>query len=718
MRFNEYLKTKIKSITGLSLLVSLLSFIVFPAVSAQALEPRFNFLDGDYELLFGRNATQNQRTWDDPISGSAGDEFEGVIYYHNGSATEDASAPAENVVIKLNIPDRTDNLVANLTASIAASNASTVATETSVDGRVIGTPGLTIQLDKNAQVEPVAGSVKWYKEVQRRDDILPGSGLVPVTLNDDLFSANGANIGTVNACWPFAGFITFRVRTTAITNAVNFSVDKKVRNISRGENDFLDQTSATSNQELAFNIDVTNTGTASIDNLIVKDIKPSELTFVPGTLEHVVSGASMSLPDSDFDKLVGDGLPMSHPVGQDETHAFRFKVKSPSVITAQSIVKNKAIATAGSISKEDEVSITLRPDEGNVVKRKGATNTTSGKQAAKRSGSALELDANPGDIIVYSLTATSEGGRKPGFVVEDGIADILEYAEVTNISDSGVITDGTTGNDAKLIRWPAVDLTENQPLNFTFTVRVKNPIPNQPQNGTSFDFVMYNKYGDEVMVRLPRPAVEVKKADLKIEKLVRNFTANESNFVDNNEAFSTDTLEYKIEFSNKGNAPADVVRFLDTLPANTQYVPGTTIISLNGSMEKTLPEGLINTGIVLDTIAPGDSGYIKIRVVLSGNIAAGETLTNTASLKDDDTILTDTAKTKIKTTIVTASSVTTTVTETETPIIPNLPKSGAAASASFMLTLVAGVAITYVRYRKVILDQLEVAEIASDIFRV
>jgi len=172
---------------------------------------------------------------------------------------------------------------------------------------------------------------------------------------------------------------------------------------------------------------------------------------------------------------------------------------------------------------------------------------------------------------------------------------------------------------------------------------------------------------------------------LKIEKLVRDFTVNQVDFVDHNEAIAGDTLEYLIKFANIGNAPADQIRLSDLLPANTQYIPGTTIISVDGEMEHTLSDGITTDGVLLDTLAAGDSGYIKIKAITNADIPEGSILVNTATLVDDGVTISDTAKTTFKAPVVL----------TPAPITP-LPKTGA---GSILISLFSALGIIFVAYR-------------------
>jgi hypothetical protein len=64
------------------------------------------------------------------------------------------------------------------------------------------------------------------------------------------------------------------------------------------------------------------------------------------------------------------------------------------------------------------------------------------------------------------------------FVVEDGIADVLEYSDIVSISDNGVIVAGTTGNEAQMVRYPTTHIEIGQTVVRKFVVKVKKSTPN------------------------------------------------------------------------------------------------------------------------------------------------------------------------------------------------------------------------------------------------
>jgi len=294
---------------------------------------------------------------------------------------------------------------------------------------------------------------------------------------------------------------------------------------------------------------------------------------------------------------------------------------------------------------------------GVIVRSKIAKNITTGE-------SGVNIKANPGDIIEYRLSTKNVGKQLVNIQPYDDISDILEYSDIANVPQNAEVRNGVITFDTNL---STQSIAPGVSKVHTFKVKVKNPLPATPQSGFHFDYIMYNLYGNSVTVNLQKPVPG--KPSVNLQKDVRNFTASETGFADENSAKPGDTLEYKISFKNSGSGSANSVKITDSLPLHTKFMSGTTILSMNDGQEKTVGDLLTGEGIVIGTLNPKDFGYIKFKVLTSASLANGEKLVNTANLKFDSVNLSDLATTKIVAQAATANPV--------TPIQPNLPKTGA-----------------------------------------
>lgn len=114
----------------------------------------------------------------------------------------------------------------------------------------------------------------------------------------------------------------------------------------------------------------------------------------------------------------------------------------------------------------------------------------------------LENPAKAGDVLVYTLTATNTGTLTiPGFVMEDDISDILEYADLTNANYDGNSRTGVTASG--VISWDPINIATNSTLTEKFSVTVK--ASNEwPGDG---DFLLENVYGNSTTVYIQKYGV-------------------------------------------------------------------------------------------------------------------------------------------------------------------------------------------------------------------
>ena len=654
-KFKERAKKYGKYILGIVGVGALLSQIVLPAVSIDANAPRFNFLQGDYELIAGSNVTKSETVWKDPVAGEVGDVVEARIYYHNGVL----DSVAMNTTVTVNIPSETTNSQAKVSAAISADNADTV-TDTIVDGNIVGLSGLTINLDKEADLELVPGSVKWYPDGATNPVALPAGQ------SGNAINSVGVNIGNIEGCWDFAGFITMQIKALPKPppkDPGNLLIDKTVKNLSTGENAYTGLTNANQSDQVEFKIVVSNDGKKDVKDVYLKDILPSKLTAVSGTMRRpgfLATPIDVNELLGNQGILVGDVAP-----GVDNKVVVKLIASAPSQIFEQDLVTNIATAFNSSKSVSDDAKVKLLSGTTNVERSKSAFNVTKNVDAET-------VKAQAGDEIVYTLITDNTGSLPVNVIVEDEINDILEYADVTAISDGGYV------DNQGFVVWPEATLNAGEYFEDTFTVVVINPLPENPQVGYSYDFVMWNVYGNEVVVEIEKPLPKPVFPVLHIEKTVRNITANELAYVNANTAYSGDALEYKIDFSNTGDGPADYVKVFDSLPANVSLdgaVPA--ILSING-VERSIAESIVS-GYTIATLAPGDSGYIRFRAIIASGLSDGERLVNTGHLEDDGVIISDTAETIIKVKIIPTK---------KPPVLKPLPSTGSNVMLVLLVALV------------------------------
>jgi hypothetical protein len=157
----------------------------------------------------------------------------------------------------------------------------------------------------------------------------------------------------------------------------------------------------------------------------------------------------------------------------------------------------------------------LKPDDkdcGTVTLLKNVQNVTQNLSPVLT----LTTKAKASDVLEYSLVTTNTNvqAAKTGFVVEDYIGDVLDYATVDEASLK--TQGGTLSADKKIITWANQTVPAGGKLTNTFRVTMKSVIPSTNQaNATApdFDCKMENGYGNLVTVTVDCPLVK------QVEKL-------------------------------------------------------------------------------------------------------------------------------------------------------------------------------------------------------
>ena len=241
--------------------------------------PRFNIFtpythtqayNRDYFLLDLKNETQNS-DWDHPISANAGDTLIFSVYYHNG--VNDTTAT--NTKLRVALPTANGTSLTS-TGYLWADNAENATASNPL------TQTATVNISSSQNLSYITGSAKWYpNQTDWRVD--PPSPWPSGQTGDEIVGSSGVNIGDVQGCWEFSGYVIFKVKVSA--GAPALTIAKNVRNNTAGQTAYADSTSANPNDEVSYQINVRSTGTADATNVRIRDVLPDNITFIDGTLK-------------------------------------------------------------------------------------------------------------------------------------------------------------------------------------------------------------------------------------------------------------------------------------------------------------------------------------------------------------------------------------------------------------------------------------------------
>lgn len=230
------------------------------AKSADTVVPRFNFLPNDAEMLRGAHLTD--ANWTDPVSANIGDRVAVLFYYHNGVI----DSVAHHTKLRVDLPMEQTNKLA-LTSYLWSQETAAIS-DTVINGAIVGKTGLTINLPSNGRVEYVPGSTLWY----------PNRATVGRNVPDGIVSASGLDIGDIQGCWDYSGYVKFYVD---IKGQAQLVMDKKVAH--PGDATWQDEISAIAGDQVVYSVGIKNLGNAPAATIVVKDVLPLYMTYVPGS---------------------------------------------------------------------------------------------------------------------------------------------------------------------------------------------------------------------------------------------------------------------------------------------------------------------------------------------------------------------------------------------------------------------------------------------------
>lgn len=321
MRISEKFGTKLVknlkriALGAASLLVMSIVFTSpqFKTTSAEsaaggATAPKFNFLQGDKEMLQGARVTDS--AWSDPVNANIGDRVSVLFYYHNGYI----DTVAHHTTLRVDIPANQGTSF-NLKSYLWADGLQAI-NDTVVNGQIVGNSGLTINLPSTGRLEYVPNSTQWFPEASKTGQFVP----------DAIASVSGLDIGDVAGCWEHSGYVSFLLDVKGQAKLV---LDKKVAH--PGDASWQYEITASRGDQVAYFVGVRNDGADLAQNVLVKDILPPYMEYIPGTTYMYTKDHQEGVKQSDG--IFGDGLTLPNMTpGEDGRITLTYKTKIISTI--------------------------------------------------------------------------------------------------------------------------------------------------------------------------------------------------------------------------------------------------------------------------------------------------------------------------------------------------------------------------------------------------
>jgi len=597
-------KTIKRAVKFLPLLIAglFLSNLVL-ARTAQSVGPEFNIFPNDPKTLRVANSSRHT-DWQTETQASAEETVSFLFYYHNGIE----GTSALNTHLRVALPTSANQSI-TATGSLWANNTAKIVTD-----------AVAIQTDQPLNINYIPGTTKWYKDGSQTALDLP----------DGITSADGISIGNIQGCWPYAGYVVFQAKLKSPAKPA-LAIEKKVANSTKdsGTYNWQKQTSAKTQDVVAFSLFVYNPGNAKLDQVKISDLLPDGLEYIPGTTVLYRGSEKTNLPDG----IVSGGITVNN-LNPGINCGFYIVFKAKVTASGNQKLTNCAEAKSGSLYAKGCACINvIELQILNLDLEKNVRNVTDNQDLFLES-----TEADPGDIVEFKIVTQNTGNATlENINLTDLLPDGLIFQSAPQGIASGSTIDWHWDNLAKgtnQIVYLRAKVKDLSPGNYRFvnTAKVK---ANAVSELIDQAYVL-------VKVTPPTPLV----AKYYLDKKVLNVSKGDNLWLDNNEAYAGDILEYRVYFKNIGEK-TETVKLSDDLPQVVSYIDGSGKVKVAGKTYIFSGKFFTTDGLKF-VLAPDQEGTINFRVKISSSLGTGSIFKNTTYLVAPSISLSDYVITRIK----------------------------------------------------------------------
>lgn len=266
------------------------------------------------------------------------------LYVHNNNP-KGYGAVAENVMTQISIAKNTGKTV-QVNGFINSSNASPSEYWDYVN----------FHSDKNFRLEYIPGSA-----LLENNGV--GSGGHGVKLSDDIVATTkGVMIGydkldgKIPGCYQYSSYVTIKVKPVFETENDDFTVEKQVHKL--GEKKWAKNISGLkAGDKVEYRIAYRNTSSHAVKNVMIKDIMPANMAYVPGTTA-LYNASTKGTWKTVKDGVVAGGINIGdyNPNGNAYLR-FTAQVVDKSLVCGTTKVVNWAQAGVGNKTKQDSADV-------------------------------------------------------------------------------------------------------------------------------------------------------------------------------------------------------------------------------------------------------------------------------------------------------------------------------------------------------------------------
>ena len=389
-------------------------------------------------------------------------------------------------------------------------------------------------------------------------------------------SASNVNLNT--------GYLDIKVVREAISDS-KMSVGARL--VTNSQFFYARSIAANPGQQVEFAVKITAMGEGDLNNVVLKNIFPSRLTYVKG---------STSIDEQKVDDSIISGLNIGNiPLG------------SYKIVTFHGLLSGYSSFNYGLTSLINEISMTANGVDATV--REVTINVNRYAPQASPTAS-LELMAynetqgqdattvfsKPGDIIWFVMIATNNyESIMNNYEIKNDISDLLKIGVVTS-TGGGTVTNG-------LLVYPASNIPAKGAISKELKIKINDA------NKWNDILQVSNTFGNTVVINLEKPII-IPDPKIEVSKRIINTTWVNGTDIEV-EARPNDQLEFIMEVTNTSSVMVGDVKVVENLPAKLTFVSGDESASYNSLTGEVLWE--------LGALIPGEKKELRLLASVSSD---------------------------------------------------------------------------------------------------
>ena len=296
-----------------------------------------------------------ESNWVDKIAVTPSKKYTVFVFYHNNAATA------------LNLIAKDVRMNTQLPAEIAAGGSGTISAKVMAsnakpqtvwdEAYLTSANNVTVKYVQNSATIHNLGTINGSKLNQ-----------------DNLFLTTGALLGynafdgKVQGCSQYSGYVSYDVLVEEkVIPKPDFRIEKTVA--IAGTTDYKEQVSVKDNSNVTFRVEYKNIGNTTQNNVVIKDVMPSGMTYVAGTtyLANMSSNGQKKLVSDNI--MTANGLNIgNYTAGSNAYVYFTAKMNDLDCGKTDKLINTAKIVTDDG-SKTDNAEVIVKADECPVVKK-------------------------------------------------------------------------------------------------------------------------------------------------------------------------------------------------------------------------------------------------------------------------------------------------------------------------------------------------------------